>query len=170
MLLVAGGHTVPNPRLTDLLAAYRLERATTLVEARERCQNGHPDVVVLATDPTAKSTGNFITEIRAGRYDHPELPIVAVAGGEEAAPDGVDEVVAPPLTGKSLRTTVERALLLGEYKDAVTDYFSLCRERATGDHPRPTEYRAARAEADSARNAIVTHPVSISFERLLDTP
>lgn len=165
VILVVEGVRASYSNLVDVLGATDLELATSVAEARDRLDTSEP-VAMLLTLPVEEATG-LMEDVRAGCFDRPGLPIVAVTDDdEERAVDlGVDETVAVPVDGPDLEAAVERAALLGRYKSAVNEFFDACRERAAGSDVEVRSLTARRA-ADACLEEIQERDDSATIESL----
>ena len=165
MILVVEGERASYADLVDRLDPAGVELATSVREARDRLDATMPDAVLL-TLPVADAAP-LLEEVRAGRYDRPGLPIVALADGDAALAEaiGVDETVEVPVSDSTIEAAVERAALLGRYKDAVNEFFDACRERAEGEAvgDRPRE---ARRTADACLEEIQEREDTVAVEAL----
>ena len=166
MLLVVEGERTSHARLVELVGSGDVALATGLEEARDRLERSSPAAMLLGVP--MEEAADLVEAVRAGRFDRPGLPIVAVTDDERRAHElGVDETVPTSLEAEALLSAIERAVLLGQYKAAVNEFFDVCRERARGSRV-DGRSRSARRSADAALEAIQARDDAIPIESLID--
>lgn len=135
---------------TQALPDVRVERVGPSAAA-DRLADAMPGVVVVDRTSAGSDADAVVERVRSG--DRPDVPVVVVASEDVSHLPLLrfDAVLGPPVAEETLRDAVERALAVGEYRDAVEDLYERCREYAEGD-PVPLEdaadVRAARDRAD----------------------
>lgn len=149
ILLVAADRAADE--YTRALPDARVERVEPSAAA-DRLADATPEVVVVDR-ASAGSDADAVVEEARSAGGRPDVPIVVVASGDVSHLPLLrfDTVLGPPVGDEVLRDTVERALAVGEYRDAVEDLYEECRAYAEGD-PVPLEdaigVREARDRAD----------------------
>lgn len=142
--------------MAGLLGDVPLDGAATTGGARKRLARSDPSVLLTARSPD-QATAALLADVRAGRFGSPDLPVVAAVDGDDAlASDlGVDLTVPVPLEGPALRDAVERARVLGKYRDAIGEFFEISRQKSRGSAT-AERLAVARREADRWLSAIET--------------
>lgn len=167
MILVVEDERTRRAALEERVEGDALERARSVVEARDLLASTNPSLLLLAV-PLDDGAASLVRDVRGGRFGQPGLPIVAVTDGDRARAQalGVDETVETPVEESALEAAVDRAALVGRYKLAIDEFFDACLERARGSKP-PEPPRATRRIADEVLAEINARDGQIPFERLI---
>ena len=166
MLLVVARQRAAYTGLVERFGAGDVEFAAGIGEARDRLERWDPTALVVGS--SVDDVFGLVEDVRAGRFDRPSLPIVAVTDdGDRARELGVDETVPTSVDPGDLVAAVERAVLLGQYKAAVNEFFDVCRERAHGAGSTEGSH-SARRTADAALEAIQDRDDAVPLESLID--
>jgi len=170
LLVAADGSTTP---FADALPDRRCKQVSSPAEARAALEAERPSLLVVDRSSIGPDGDDLVAYVRSSSVEA-TVPIVVVA--DEYVPDlpllRFDTQVTRPYESETLRAAIDRALLASEYRDAVTELYDQCRQRAeSGGGPldEASGLRQSRERADDLLAELVSDDPHI-LSSLLWTP